>query len=240
MKTKVLVMVAGICAASLSSASANNVSTSFGPMPGATFGGSGIPNDWVEMTTISGISDLSVQAGSDNLTIGLSAHARFSVGDLANNHAGTYYADPGTQLNSHGTPLALWNFDFDINSSAGFVSRYRYVLTYGLEGGSSTTLNPLTAFTDNTGAPGSAQNSENLAFATLGGPIGFNPDASGIYDFTIDAYEGDTLLGSDTIHVNVGNVPEVSSTAPLLAAGFIGLLILKKRAAKARFAGAIA
>lgn len=198
-------------------------------MPGATFGGSGIPNDAVEMTTISDISDPFVQSGSDTLTIGLSAHARFAVGDLPSNN-GTYYANTGTQLNSHGTPLALWNFDFDINSSAGFAQRYQYTLTYGLQGGSSATINPITTFTDSTGAPGSFQNSENLSFPSLGSLIGFDPDQAGIYDVTIDAYEGQTLLGSDTIHINVSSVPDGGTTAGLLAAGFLGLLLMKRTA----------
>lgn len=229
MKIKFLVtIIAGMSAASLN---ANTVSSSFGPMAGATFGGSGIPNDAVEMTTISGISDPFVAAGSDTLTIGLSAHARFATpGDLQNNGAGTYDATTGTQLNSHGTPLALWNFDFDINSSAGFVQRYQYTLTFGLEGGSSTSLNPITTFTDSTGGPGSFQNSENLGFPSLGSLIGFNPNETGIYDVTIDAYEGATHLGSDTIHINVSSVPDGGTTCGLLAAGFLGLLLVKRTA----------
>ena len=232
MKVKLLVtIIAGICAANLN---ANTVSTSFGSLPGATFGGSGIPNDAVEITTISGISDPFVQAGSDTLTIGLSAHARFSAGDLPNNGAGTYFANTGTQLNSHGTPLALWNFDFDISSSAGFASRYTYVLTYGLQGGSSASLDPVATFTDSTGGPGSIQNSENLSFPSLGSLIGFNPYQTGIYDVTINAFEGQTQLGSDTIHINVSSVPDGGTTAGLLAAGFLGLLIIK-RSAKRHF-----
>lgn len=230
MKTKLLVLtVAGIaCAASLT-ARATSVTTTFGPLPSATFGGNGIPNNAVEITTISGIPDGFVPAGSDTVTIGESAHARFATpGDLANNGAGTYFADPGSQSGK-----ALWNFDFDVSSSANFIDRYAFTLTYGLEGGTMTTINILTAFGDNTGGPGSAQNSMNLGFLSEGGPIGFDPTQTGIYDFTIDAREGEALLGSDTIHVNVGHVPDGGSTALMLGGACFGLILMRRKFKKA-------
>jgi len=229
-------MVAGVCAASLTNASAISTTTTFGSLPSATFGGSGIPNGQVEITTISGISDPYVQSGSDTITIGESAHARFATpGNLANNGNGTYFADPGLQSGK-----ALWNFDFDVSSSAGFIARYTFTLTYGLEGGASTTINLLSSFGDSTGGPGSAQNSMNLGFLSQGGPIGFDPNQLGIYDFTINAYEGDTHLGSDTVHINVGSVPDGGNTLGLLGTSLacigFGVYIKRKPARSAAVA----
>jgi hypothetical protein len=240
MKRKLALTVIGMTAIAMCSqtALATSETTTFDSLPSATFGGSGIPNTQVEITTIGGISDPFVQSGSDTITIGLSAHARFAIpGDLANNGNGTYVADPGSQ-----SGRALWNTDFDLESSAGFIGRYQFTMTIALEGGSSITIDPRTAFSDNTGGPGSAQNSENLTFGQFSG-LGFNPNTIGIYDITVVAHEGDAVLGSDTIHVNVGNarsVPDGGETAGLLVASCFGLFFMKKHMKKITRAGSTA
>ena len=54
--------------------------TTFGTLVGATFGGSGIPNTAVAI------------ASTDGLTLGLTAHQRFTGPNLANDSAGTFTA----------------------------------------------------------------------------------------------------------------------------------------------------
>lgn len=199
--------------------------TTFGTLSGATWGGSGIDNNNAQITTIT-VSDPFTQG--DVITLGLEANPRLTPGILANNGAGTYFAAPGS---SAGHPTwANWNMGFYISSSPdNTLSRYSFTLTYGIEGGSSFTFNPM-LIGDNTGAPNSAQNSENLGFAFLSIPIGgFDPNASATYDFTLNAYLGETFLGSDSAKVVVGNgVPDGGSTVIMLGFAACGLVVFKR------------
>lgn len=199
--------------------------TTFGTLSGATWGGSGIDNNNAEITTITVVDPFTQ---GDTVTLGLEANPRSTPGILGNNGAGTYFANPGSAA-GHPT-LANWNIGFFIGSAPNLtLSRYSFTLSYGLEGGSSFTFNPM-LIGDNTGAPNSAQNSENLGFGFLSTPIGgFNPNASGTYDFTLSAYLGTTLLGSDSAKVVVGNgVPDGGNTMAMLGFAACGLLALKR------------
>jgi len=202
------------------------VSTStFGTLSGATWGGSGIDNNNAEITTIT-VADPFTQSG-DTITLGLEANPRLQPGILGNDGAGTYFATTGS---SAGHPTwANWNMGFYIGSSPdNTLSRYTFTLTYGLEGGSSATFDPMT-IGDNTGAPNSAQNSENLGFSFLSLPIGgFNPDAIGTYDFTLTAYLDGRSLGSDSAKVVVRSVPDGGNTIALLGFAAGGLFVLKR------------
>ena len=60
----------------------------FGPLAGATFSGTGIPNNPVAITTVGG------------LTLGMAASQRFVGPNLGNNGAGTYNAPAGVSLAS--------------------------------------------------------------------------------------------------------------------------------------------
>jgi hypothetical protein len=197
--------------------------TTFGTLPGATWGGSGIDNNNAQITTISipGAAPIAI-------TLGLEANPRLTPGVLANNGAGTYYATTGS---SAGHPTwANWNMGFYIGASpANTLGLYTFTLTYGLEGGSSFTFDPM-LIGDNTGAPNTAQNSENLGFGFLSIPIGgFDPNASGTYDFTLSAYVNGDLLGSDSAKVVVGNgVPDGGSTIAMLGFAACGLLVFKR------------
>ena len=78
-------------------------------------------------------------------------------------------------------------------------------------------------------APNSAQNSENLGFGFLSLPIGgFNPNLAGTYDFTLTAYLGTTVLGSDTAKVSVSTVPDGGNTIAMLGFAACGLLVFKR------------
>jgi hypothetical protein len=197
--------------------------TTFGTLSDATWGGSGIDNNNAVITTIT-VADPFTQG--DTITLGLEANPRSAPGVLANDGVNTYFASPGSPA---GKPaLALWNIGFYINATPNLVlSRYSFTLTYGLEGGSMVTFNPL-SIGDNTGGPNSAQNSENLGFAFLSGPMGgFDPNASGIYDFILTARLGDVVLGSETARVNVGNVPDGGSTFAMLGFAACGLIAFR-------------
>ncbi len=86
----------------------------FGTLSGATFGGSGIPNNAVAITF----------GGDDDhdVTLGLTAHARFFNPTVTNDGAGTFFATPGanygdpTFTTTPSTTLgATWNFAFYID-----------------------------------------------------------------------------------------------------------------------------
>jgi hypothetical protein len=114
--------------------------------------------------------------------------------------------------------VALWNFEFSVNP--GSLLGTHALLTITGPGG-VLAFDP-TLILDNkpTGGPFD-QNSENLAFAFLGGPINFNPNASGIYTFDLKLLSAnDELLGDVSIQVNA--VPEPSTWAMLIL-GFAGV-----------------
>jgi len=198
--------------------------TTFGTLSAATWGGSGIDNNNAEITTIT----IPANAAASVITLGLEANPRLQPGILANNGAGTYFVAPGAAA-GHPT-WASWNMGFYIGASPdNTLGQYTFTLTYGLEGGASATFDPM-LIGDNTGAPNSAQNSENLGFTFLSGPIGgFDPNASGVYDFTLNAYLNGNLLGSDSAKVVVGRgVPDGGSTVAMLGFAACGLLVFKR------------
>jgi len=197
--------------------------TTFGTLSAATWGGSGIDNNNAQITTIT----VPATAAASVITLGLEANPRLQPGILANNGAGTYFVAPGAAA-GHPT-WASWNMGFYIGASPdNTLGQYTFTLTYGLEGGSSATFDPM-LIGDNTGAPNSAQNSENLGFSFLSVPIGgFDPNASGTYDFTLSAYLNGNLLGSDSAKVVVGSVPDGGSTVAMLGFAACGLLVFKR------------
>ena len=71
------------------------------------------------------------------------------------------------------------------------------------------------------------QNSENLSFAFLGGPINFNPNATGLYTFDLSLLDVNNVsLGNVAIQVNA--VPEPSTWAMMIL-GFAGLAFITRR-----------
>ena len=62
---------------------------SFGTLSGATFGGSGIPNNAVAISTYTDDS-------GNVVTLGLTATPRYSAPAVGNDNAGTFYAMPGS------------------------------------------------------------------------------------------------------------------------------------------------
>lgn len=218
----------------------------FGTLPGATFGGTGIPNNAVAITRIT--------SGGYNITLGLTAHGRFFNPPLTNDGAGTFFASPGANFGNPSPPPnpstilgATWNFAFyvelGINSQPA-----RLELLYDFDPG---------YFTDETNhgrivgniplLPGTVlQDSYNNMFAFLSipavGPLFsvippptvFDPNANGSYTFALRAYDlSGNLLGQSAIRVNVGDVvipePATLATFGLAAAGVLVMRRLRRK-----------
>jgi hypothetical protein len=153
-----------------------------------------------------------VDTEDNGVELGLRASIRFDgpitpTGNL-------YFAPTGS------TPpgRALWNFEFSVNP--GSYANTHSVLTITGPGGSSPYNLQLILDNTPTGGP-LYQNSENLGFAFLGGPINFDPNASGIYTFDLKLFSAENLqLGDVSIQVNA--VPEPSTWAMLIL-GFAGI-----------------
>lgn len=185
--------------------------TNFGLLSQATFGGSGIPNHAVAITTFG------------NVTLGLTATQRFSNPAVTNDGAGTFFAQAGSDPAN--SAYAKWNFNYYIS---------------GLSSGQSVTLyydkNPATGNDVTATFPGlfmGTQNSWNLGMGHLGG--GFNPSASGEYDFALVLSDSTGELARSAITVKVGSpsVPDGGTTIGLMGAALVGLVALRRfRAAK--------
>lgn len=198
----------------------------FANLPGATFGGSGIPTNPTAITNFG------------TLTLGLSATQRFVGPNLGNDGAGTYFADPSTT----GT-TASWNFNYYINDSqlALTANGLTYRLLYDFNPGVNTDQSQLGIidFSASGGVSGQTfQNSQNLGFNFLKGipplafitpPPGiFNPAINGQYSFALIALRGGIEVARSAIQVNVGEVPEPGVFA-LLGLGMTGLIVARRR-----------
>ena len=100
-----------LCALALPGvASAIPVYDTFGPLTGANFGGSGIPNDSVAISS-------QFYDGNNLITVAMNATQRYSNPVVTNNGAGTFYAGTGSNTggnNESTTTGALWNWNYYI------------------------------------------------------------------------------------------------------------------------------
>jgi hypothetical protein len=211
MKTK-LFSALTITLISASAAFADTITTTngFGPLAGATFSGTGIPNNPVAITQINDTTS------GDSITLGLSATSKYPnppVGTAyPNNGAGTFYVPAGSGLSPAGD--AAWNFDFYINLVDTSGATYLFDLV--INGPNSLSH---TTVLGSASASGTSQDSENLGFGFL---PGFNPDTIGQYTFDLEVLNANGApVGSDTLNVNT--VPDTASTALLLGLGLGGL-----------------
>ena len=202
--------------------------STFGTLAGATFGGSGIPNNAVAITNLPG------------LTLGLTATPRFAAANPTNNGAGTFTARPGLSPNppsSAADPYALWNFSFFLGGTGVANAYFRLFYDFNPAVGNDQLTHGVFA------APGSAltnpsQDSYNLGMdflATTNPAIGitapagvFNPNAQGQYTFALVAFTSITgaEIGRSAIVVNV--VPEPGTFA-LAGLALLGLAAARRR-----------
>jgi hypothetical protein len=178
---------------------------------------------------------------SDDTAAGIMSHGN-----------GDYGYFPAQGFFSGGSPggtRASWSFDFSINSNyngaGGSLSNLTYLLNIDYDpsaGTSFLSLNPLTAISDNAYGTNSgllaigtaatspglaattnlAQNSEQLNF--FAGLPPFNPNVSGIYDISLQAFQSGNLVGQSEIQVLVGSAPEPASLALWSVLGIGGIL----------------
>jgi len=204
--------IAAIAIAAAGSAFASPVTaqyTSFGSLVGATFGGSGIPNNAVAITTI-----------GSNVTLGLSATPRYDSPALSNNGAGEFYAQAGAY--GSGDNLALWNYSYYIDAPL-FGYSFKLLVDHDAAAG-----NDISSYDDMSYLLlGGRQNSQNLGFLT--GYAQFDPTADGEYGIVLAAYRNGAEVGRSSILVDVGNnVPEPASLA-LVGAALAGLAFTARR-----------
>lgn len=188
---------------------ATTIYQTFGTLP-VTFGGSGIPNNAVAASSV-------FVDGSTNITLGLTAHGRYSNPTVTNNGAGVFYAGTGSNCGVATDPLgcpsatqgALWNFGFFVGVSDPannkHLSDYDFKLYYDTNPGANTPLANLGVIDLNAlitlagGTPSTmtvVQDSQNLLFSFLSSTIpgvitapgtAFNPNAIGQYSFYLTA-----------------------------------------------------
>jgi len=180
--------------------------TSFGALPAANFGGSGIPNDAVAITSL-----------DTGVTLGLTATPRFASPAVTNNGAGQFNATPGAY--APGDNLALWSFNFFVGHSiSSTIGRHTYKLLGDYNpavGDAESTYADISFYlgvADSLLTPGTIQNSENLGFGT--NLAQFDPNVAGQYGFILAAFnDAGAEVGRSAILVNVGQVPEPASLA---------------------------
>lgn len=228
-----------------SSATAAPIFDDFGPLDNATFGGSGIPNEEVAVST-------QIVDGDVTITIAMSATQRFSNPAVTNDGAGTYFAGEGNNVQGpNNLDGALWNFNFyvDVSGANGAtpqISDYQFDLFYDFDTSVETPLASLGNIDLTAGViagPNPAatliEGSQNLLFGFLTSgipgfvtpPAGtFDPNAAGEYNFALQVSNSTGFsLETVAIDVQVGDitqnpVPEPSTALMLVALSTLGLV----------------
>ena len=211
----------------------------FGSLPGATFGGSGNPNNAVMVTTIN--------SGGNTITLGLAAQQRYFNPAVGNDGAGTYFATPGQNngLGSSSYQGAKWNFDYYIDGIGANTAGYSFKLFVGQDTTNPTGyFNPLHVGDNQTTPNGGGQNSENLLFLGFGTPAvgelnplfsSFDPNANADYSFVLAAYDSaGGEIGRSAMVVRVGTgtaAPDAGSTSLLLSSALAGLALVRRKLA---------
>ncbi len=187
----------------------------FGTLSGATFGGTGIPNHAVAITTIG------------DVTLGLTAHARYSNPAVSNDGAGTFYAVNGGDIYSSPPQpgYARWNFGWYVKNAG--MSSYIVDLLYDFDPAPATDEGLLGKASALLGQNFLVQDSWNLgmgflalssSFVTPPTYSPFNPSVNGEYSFALILRDlSGKELGRSAINVRV--VPDGGGTVALLGLG---------------------
>lgn len=240
-------------------ASAVPVYDTFGPLTGANFGGTGIPNDTVAISS-------QFYDGDNLITVAMNATQRYDNPVVTNNGAGTFYAGTGSNIKGPGagTLGALWNWNYYIkvegvgaSPPSPILTDYDIAIYYdfnpAFDNLAASTLGKIDV-TAGLKCAGSTTNitqgSENLMFGWLataascpapgpnfGTPVvtpslsfpSFNPNASGEYNFSIRVSREGWGVESVAMDVQVVPVP----AAVWLFGSALGLAGLMRRRAVA-------
>ena len=212
------------------------VYTTFGTLAGATFGGIGIPNTAVAITTIPN--------ATNDVILGLTAHTRFDALPVTtNNSAGAFFTQSGVDGNapSPADPYAEWNVGFYI---AGNLNPYNIFFVYDFDpaaGNAQSTHGMGFCFTCS-GSADLEQGSYNMGMNFLSAPVPgvltppspvstFNPSANGTYTFALIAYSKTTNLEVGRSAISVTAVPE-PGTYTMMLAGLAAVAALVRRRAR--------
>ncbi len=216
----------------------------FGPLTGANFGGVGIPNGSVAISS-------QFEDGTNLITVAMNATQRYSNPVVTNDGAGTFFAGTGSNTGGAGESSitgALWNFNYyiDVTGPGAKLADYDIKLYYdfnpAFDNGPANlgvvnvtnailgSANPLVT---------NAQGSENLLFGYLATAIpgvltppsgaftSFNPNATGEYNFAIQVTRAGWAVEQVRMDVQVIPVP----AALWLFGSAVGLLgWLRRRA----------
>lgn len=207
----------------------------FGPLSAANFGGSGIPNHSVAID--------SVVDGNRTITLGLTAHQRYSNPAVTNDGAGTFFAAAGGDIYSGGNSnadYARWNLGLyvDFAPNIGLFTQNPYTLSLYFDkdpalGNSVTSSFVLPPLFLNPIGSNDVQVSWNLGMASFFG-TGFNPVVDGEYSFALVLSKNGSELGRSAINVVVGNpqppapVPDSGSVALLLGTALTTLGLMRR------------
>lgn len=227
-------------------ASAIPLYDTFGPLTGANFGGVGIPNGSVAISS-------QFEDGANLITVAMNATQRYGNPVVTNDGAGTFFAGTGSNTGPGSPPLtpvgALWNFNFymDVTGPGAKLADYAITLFYdfnpafdngpvnlgqiNVTNGILASANPLAT---------NVQGSENLMFSYLatsvpgfltapgGAFTSFNPNAIGEYNFAIQVTRAGWNVEQVRMDVQVIPVP----AAVWLFASALGLVgVMRRRAA---------
>lgn len=204
-------------------ASATPLYDYFGPLSEATFGGTGIPNDWVAVAS-------QFEDGNNLITLGLTAHQRYGNPPLTNDGAGTFFATPGA--NTLGAPVedplgATWNVGYfikveGVNGATPVLTDYQIDVFYDFDPAHDNGPAGLGKVNVTAGLGISTdtliEGSENMLFSwlatsfpgfitapTSGGHTIFDPYALGEYNFAIQVSRDG--WGVENVRMDVQVIP---------------------------------
>ena len=214
-----------VCALALPGiASATPLYDTFGPLTGANFGGIGIPNGSVAISS-------QFEDGANTITVAMNATQRYSNPVVTDDGLGTFFAGTGSNTGGAGESSltgALWNFNYyiDVTGPGAVLANYDIKLFYDFNpafdnGPANLGVVNVTNAILGSGNPllTNVQGSENLMFNWLtvsipgvvtppsGAFTSFNPNATGEYNFAIQVTRAGWNVENVRMDVQVVPVP---------------------------------